>query len=781
MEIEWLAVALAGLATLGLTINRWLALLERLREARQRIDGLERRIGRTMDEDAFADGARVPDDLPPLELVRALAERTCIAFVGMDAELGRTLSGVPDLFETVVRAADPGGRWTDVKEYLDAGHGELVLELLQIRLGEQRLIELISANLDRTMRYPRSAILEPLSQLPFAGVLTNDWTGVVAQELMPPRGTVITPWERDTFDALLRRRRPFLVELRGDVRSQRVLFARRDVREAMDRNRDYGRFLVSLLNTRSLLFVGASLSEVEDFLETVQPHASKRPHWALVPRASGIETAAEILEKRHNLRLLTYRPTSLLEEPVMRFLERLTAALRTEKHRRRARRFDTTLDAPGDGASLSAVRLENVGPFTELSLQLGSRRTVLLGDNGAGKSTILRAIALSLADETSEREQLAQRMLRSGTTSGCIELTFGSESYRTDLRRARSRVDVERSGLTPVDEGLTLVLGFPPLRGCSVRDPAGPQSGGVLLGPAASDLEPLLSPRPDARLDDLKQWIVNTDARAQRGGNRSLYSGMLDRFFKVMQELLPDWRFTFKRVDQVSWQVLLDSPDGEITFDALSQGMISIFGWVGVLIQRLYEVHGEAPEPTHGDALVLIDEIDAHLHPEWQRALLPLLHKHFPGVRLIATTHSPLVVTSIEAGDAIIRLARDDSGQLRAERIARSFRGSTPDEVLTSPAFDMETPLDQQTDRLMREYTQLLARGRTPDNDAQAARLAAELGEPRTARTPHEEQTARLFREWLRSRLADVPQPRRDRLMGEAQRYLDRLHSGEWS
>ena len=218
--------------------------------------------------------------------------------------------------------------------------------------------------------------------------------------------------------------------------------------------------------------------------------------------------------------------------------------------------------------------------------------------------------------------------------------------------------------------------------------------------------------------------------------------------------------------------------DGLLTFEQLSQGMIAVLGWVGVLLQRLYEMYPDAANPLAQPALALVDEIDAHLHPEWQRVILQLLDKHFPALRLVATTHSPLVVTSMHPDDAIIRLEPNAAERLGATTIGGDFKGLTPDEVLTSDAFDLETPLDCATDLLRREYAELLARGETPDRHPRAAELAEQLGEPRAARTPQEEQAGRHLRAWLRAQLVNTEPDERERMVGEAQRYLDRLRAG---
>jgi predicted ATP-binding protein involved in virulence len=67
-------------------------------------------------------------------------------------------------------------------------------------------------------------------------------------------------------------------------------------------------------------------------------------------------------------------------------------------------------------------------------------------------------------------------------------------------------------------------------------------------------------------------------------------------------------------------------------------------------LQRLYDVHHALEDPEDGPALVLIDEIDAHMHPAWQRTIAPTLKELFPDLQVLATTHSPMIVGTLSEG-----------------------------------------------------------------------------------------------------------------------------------
>jgi AAA domain, putative AbiEii toxin, Type IV TA system len=199
---------------------------------------------------------------------------------------------------------------------------------------------------------------------------------------------------------------------------------------------------------------------------------------------------------------------------------------------------------------------------------------------------------------------------------------------------------MQRSSTTPVIESLPtrldaegwLALGFPALRTVTWRPTRGPQLDARRTRPNPEDVLPLVVGAPDPRVDDLKQWLVDIDYRINNKDdqNGARYKVLRDEFFKVLGRLTGGLKVEYGKVNFELKQVILITDDGEVPIESVSQGTISLLGWIGVLMQRLYEVYGHAVRPIEQSALVLIDEIDAHMHPAWQLRLVPLLRDIFP-------------------------------------------------------------------------------------------------------------------------------------------------------
>jgi predicted ATP-binding protein involved in virulence len=99
-----------------------------------------------------------------------------------------------------------------------------------------------------------------------------------------------------------------------------------------------------------------------------------------------------------------------------------------------------------------------------------------------------------------------------------------------------------------------------------------------------------------------------------------------------------------------------------LTLDQLSDGERSFIAIVGDLIRRLALANPELSNPLEGHGVVLIDELELHLHPRWQREVVEKLRSTFPNIQFIATTHSPFVIQALRPGE-LINLDPEEFGE----------------------------------------------------------------------------------------------------------------------
>jgi len=419
---------------------------------------------------------------------------------------------------------------------------------------------------------------------------------------------------------------------------------------------------------------------------------------------------------------------------------------------------------------IDRVRVEGIGPLPTAPLAISPRWTLLLGDNATGKSTLLRAIALALSGDADGLSRSAERLLNCmGTSTASVTLSLGGTSYTSTLVSASRELRVQAKR-TPTQDGRWLTLGFPAMRGLSQRTILGPTALDS-PEPSVADLLPLLEGVADARLDDNRQWIVNTALLAE---TEPRAKQLLTRWFALLQTIMPGATFAYAGLDRARWQVMVTTDDGVLPIEQLSQGMVSTIGWVGTLLRRLYDAYPKSEAPERESALVLVDEIDAHLHPAWQRSIVQLVKDNFPNVQVIATSHSPLVAGALDAQDRLLRLRRTGQGRVEIQEVTERLAHYRADQILTSDAFGLDQTASTQGVAQHLEYAALQAKSQRSPAEAERLAtlhdtLAAET--PSSPETPEGREALLLVEQALHAQQAKQP----ERVLAEAQKLLSML------
>jgi predicted ATP-binding protein involved in virulence len=138
----------------------------------------------------------------------------------------------------------------------------------------------------------------------------------------------------------------------------------------------------------------------------------------------------------------------------------------------------------------------------------------------------------------------------------------------------------------------------------------------------------------------------------------------------------------------------------------LSAGYNSLLALVGALFRHALAVQDWKLNPTILPGIALVDEIDSHLHPSWQRRVLPDLCSVFPRIQVIATSHSPMVAGSVPKESLVVLRRERDLINVMAE--TPDVKGLRADQILTGPLFDLKTTRDIETERKLAEYSDWL-------------------------------------------------------------------------
>ena len=157
------------------------------------------------------------------------------------------------------------------------------------------------------------------------------------------------------------------------------------------------------------------------------------------------------------------------------------------------------------------------------------------------------------------------------------------------------------------------------------------------------------------------EWFRNREdlENELRVNNSDYQDSQLTAVRQAIHSLLPG--FENLRVRRSPLRMTVEKQGQELIIDQLSDGEKCLLAMVGDLARRLAIANPGLPDPLQGDGVVLIDEFELHLHPQWQRQMVPALTKTFPSCQFIVTTHSPQVVSHVKP-EGIYLLEKTDEG-----------------------------------------------------------------------------------------------------------------------
>jgi len=147
----------------------------------------------------------------------------------------------------------------------------------------------------------------------------------------------------------------------------------------------------------------------------------------------------------------------------------------------------------------------------------------------------------------------------------------------------------------------------------------------------------------------------------------------------------------------------------------LSHGYQTMIAWTVDLASRMVEAYPKSDNPLAEPAICLVDEIDLHMHPRWQREIMGFLSARFPKTQFIVTAHSPLIVQT--ATDANVVLLRREGDHVVIDNKKDVVRGWRIDQILTSDLFGVESAREPGYEALLDERRALLGKSRLTARD----------------------------------------------------------------
>ena len=399
---------------------------------------------------------------------------------------------------------------------------------------------------------------------------------------------------------------------------------------------------------------------------------------------------------------------------------------------------------------LERVEIENYRAIERLDLALDPNLTVFHGDNGHGKTSVLSGIAVGLAGIPrllpdvagigflkSDRRGLRPMRVALTSTGGIAwRRQVLGERGTTRWRKLQDAMDAivaaDREGSDPLD--LPIVAFYDTDRAvtqrAAVEAPDLRRSAGAAFSRYAA-LAGALSTRTSFR--EFFEWFYvmeNAELRARRRAAparskalhvvRQAIAAMLPGVSEPRVELDP-FRFVVSvRPDPGDhrFEDLFKEAE-ELALDQLSGGYRIMLALAADLARRMAQGNPHLDDPLQAEAIVLIDEVDLHLHPSWQQRVLTDLARTFPKTQFIVSTHSPQVLTTVEPRH-VVHLARED-GRIVAGSASGWTYGAEAGDVLSAVMGVDERPDNDFTRKLAR-YRRLIGDGRGESEEALALR-----------------------------------------------------------
>lgn len=401
-----------------------------------------------------------------------------------------------------------------------------------------------------------------------------------------------------------------------------------------------------------------------------------------------------------------------------------------------------TAGAPTYFLSLRVENYRAFGPKQTLDLSNGHGRpapfTVILGDNGSGKTSLLHGLVamgprnywdtqdgknspLISANSYLQYPPPATDDVHLGARESQFEAVYGygallgervrrmrAESLTSQtLRRGGAAFNaVRKSGTTNAPIHGMVLLAYGANR---------PIGSGSLADYHADGTRSLRV--ENAPLVPAEEWLLQQDLLARHGnGDAKQARARLKTVIELIKHLLPEddiLDVTFKSLDLSPTRqriaVHIKTPYGELPLRALSLGYRTLTAWMIDLAVQLFARYPDSPQPFHEAAVVLVDEIDLHLHPRWQRKLFAGLAAKFPNVQFIVTAHSPLIVQAAGADANLVVLQRPEGASyVHIVQKPNAIRHWRIDQLLTSDLFGLPSAWPPELDELYLKKEALL-------------------------------------------------------------------------
>ncbi|MNS80413.1 hypothetical protein D3C72_1140920 [compost metagenome] len=373
----------------------------------------------------------------------------------------------------------------------------------------------------------------------------------------------------------------------------------------------------------------------------------------------------------------------------------------------------TVVRRPSATGGVARVSISDFKGVERLELAIPRRRSskgapclMILGENAVGKSSVLQGIALAIIGGSQARrlrvpvdDFLRNRsgdrwdLLEPHDAEVSVGFQFQSDVAHFHLDAGRHRISLEH-------QPSAIILGYGPRRFFDRRRSA--------KGDGAYRRVQTLF-QPTATIPYPGTWLNELDDRE------------FDQVAQVLRIVL-SLEEDDQLVRDLDRRICVNLRGQPVPVEWLSEGYRSIFVMVADILRELTPNYNSLEE---AEAIVLIDEIETHLHPRWKMRVVSSLRRALPNVQFIMTTHDPLCLRGMDDGEIVV-LQRGPDGSIAQLQDLPSIKGMRADQLLTSDYFGLASTVDPQAELDVARYVEAVSRLPIGDG-AQANELVSRL------------------------------------------------------